>query len=118
MPRVSAVIGFPHGNMSPRIKYEEATQAIEDGAVELDMVMNYGRFLEGHTVTVVHEVSQIVAWAITARPRVLVKAILETCYYRPEQIVAACRLCGLRRGLREDLHGLRPRQCHSRRRTG
>jgi deoxyribose-phosphate aldolase len=93
MPRVCAVIGFPHGNMSPRIKYEEAAQAIEDGAVELDVVINYGRFLEGHTVTVVHELSQILAWAHSAGPRVLVKAILETCYYRPEQIVAACRLC-------------------------
>ena len=59
MPRVCAVIGFPHGNMSPRIKYEEAAQAIEDGAVELDVVINYGRFLEGHTITVVHELSQI-----------------------------------------------------------
>ena len=93
MPRVCAVIGFPHGNMSPRIKYEEAAQAIEDGAVELDVVINYGRFLEGHTITVVHELSQILVRAHSARPRVLVKAILETGYYRPKQIVAACRLC-------------------------
>ena len=45
--RVCAVIGFPHGNTTPEVKQYEARQAIDNGAVELDVVCNYGRFLDG-----------------------------------------------------------------------
>ena len=89
--RVCSVIGFPHGNMSPQTKYLEAAAAIEDGATELDVVMNYGRFLEGRDTVVVQELGRIVQLAHTKK--VLVKAILETCYYQPGQIIEACRLC-------------------------
>ena len=90
-PRVCSVIGFPHGNTSPQIKFLEAAAAIEDGAVELDVVINYGRFLEGRDTVVVQELGRIVQLAHTKK--VLVKAILETCYYQPGQIIEACRLC-------------------------
>ena len=90
-PRVCSVIGFPHGNTSPQVKYLEAAAAIEDGAVELDVVINYGRFLEGRDTVVVQELGRIVQLAHTKK--VLVKAILETCYYQPGQIIEACRLC-------------------------
>ena len=48
-PRVCSVVGFPHGNTSPEAKFNEARAAIEDGAAEIDVVINFGRFLEGAT---------------------------------------------------------------------
>ena len=89
--RVAAVVGFPHGNMPPDIKFYEARQAIEEGASELDVVINFGRFLEGRDDTVRQELTNIVFLA--RKERVPVKAILETCYYQPEQIIDACELC-------------------------
>ena len=44
---ISSVIGFPHGNSTPDAKYYEAVAAMRDGAKELDVVVNYGRFLDG-----------------------------------------------------------------------
>jgi deoxyribose-phosphate aldolase len=90
-PRVCSVIGFPHGNTSPQTKFAEAAAAIEEGAAELDVVINYGRFLEGRIAVVTQEVGRIVQLAHNRK--VLVKAILETCYYQPRQIIEACRLC-------------------------
>src|SRR5512135_2624549 len=40
--KVSAVVGFPHGSNLTKIKVAEAQQAMDDGAVELDMVLNIG----------------------------------------------------------------------------
>ena len=91
--RVASVIGFPHGNVSPEIKFYEARQAIEEGATELDVVINYGRFLEGRDAAVRQELYNIML--IARKERIPVKAILETCYYQPAQIVEACRLCVL-----------------------
>jgi deoxyribose-phosphate aldolase len=89
--RVCSVIGFPHGNTSPQVKFDEARAALEDGALELDVVINFGRFLEGREVVVVQELGRIVQLA--RNKKALVKAILETCYFQPRQIVDACRLC-------------------------
>ena len=65
--RVCSVIGFPHGNMSPQTKYLEAAAAIEDGATELDVVMNYGRFLEGRDTVVVQELGASSSWRTRRR---------------------------------------------------
>lgn len=46
---VGTVIGFPHGTTSTAAKVAEARQAIADGAVELDMVLNIGRLRSGLT---------------------------------------------------------------------
>ena len=89
-PRVSSVIGFPHGNMSPDIKFYEARQAIGDGAIELDVVINYGRFLEDRIASVCQTQRHP---SIRHENQVLVKAILETCYYQPSQITSATELC-------------------------
>jgi len=89
--RVCSVIGFPHGNTSPDIKFDEARAALEDGAVELDVVINFGRFLEGREVVVVQELGRIVQLA--RKKKALVKTILETCYFQPGQIIDACGLC-------------------------
>jgi deoxyribose-phosphate aldolase len=89
--RVCAVIGFPHGNTLIEIKQCEARRAITYGAVELDVVINYGRFLAGHWTSMRSELRGIVEQAHVFD--VKVKATLETCYYTPLQIVEACELC-------------------------
>jgi hypothetical protein len=57
----------------------EARLAIEDGARELDMVMNVGKFLSGDLDWVQRDIEAVVAEA-RKHPGVLVKVILETCY--------------------------------------
>jgi len=88
---ICAVIAFPHGNTLPEAKYAEAVAAMDCGAKELDVVVNYGRFLDGGRQDTFWEIANVVK---AARPRgVLVKALLETCFYTPDQIHKACRLC-------------------------
>ena len=89
--RVCAVVGFPHGNALPAVKLLEATLAIGHGARELDMVINYGHFLAGTRKTAHEELTLLVH---LCKPMgIPVKAILETCYYQPDQIRDACKLC-------------------------
>ena len=66
-PRVCSVIGFPHGNTSPQTKFAEAAAAIQDGAAELDVVINYGRFLEGRIAVVAQELGRIIQLRTTAK---------------------------------------------------
>ena len=88
---VSCVIGFPHGNSTPDAKYREAADALRDGAKELDVVTNYGRFLDGDSSPIIEELEVIVS--VTHGRGAVVKAILETCYYTPKQIRQACDIC-------------------------
>lgn len=86
----SAVIGFPHGAHRPETKALEARLALDDGARELDMVMNVGKFLSGDHELVRRDIAGVVG---EARPRgALVKVILETCYLTVEQVAAACEI--------------------------
>jgi len=87
---VSAVIGFPHGSNRSEVKALEAKLAIEDGAVELDMVMNIGKFLSGDYDFVRKDIESVVAEA--KKSNVIVKVILEICYLSPEQIGKACKI--------------------------
>ncbi len=90
-PNVASVIGFPHGNMSPRAKLEEAKQAVSDGAKELDVVINYGRFNRGDDGIIKEELGRITTFA--HHHNVIVKAILETCTMDIETIRVACWEC-------------------------
>jgi deoxyribose-phosphate aldolase len=86
----SVVVGFPHGANRPEVKALEARLAIADGAAELDMVMNIGKFLSGDLDHVRRDIAAVVA---EARPHgVLVKVILETCYLSLAQVAAACKI--------------------------
>ena len=87
----SVVIGFPHGANRPETKALEAKLAIEDGAKELDMVMNVGKFLTGDLDWVQRDIAGVVAEA-KAAGGILVKVILETCYLSPQQISKACEI--------------------------
>ena len=87
---IASVVGFPHGSHRTDTKAFEARLAIDEGATELDMVMNIGRFLSGDEAAVHDDIAAVVA---AARPhRAVVKVILETCLLSSAQIVAACRI--------------------------
>ena len=87
---VACVIGFPHGSNRPEVKALEARLAIEDGADELDMVMNIGKFHSGDFAHVQRDIEAVVA---EAKPKgVVVKVIMETCWLSPEQIARACKI--------------------------
>ena len=88
---VCVVIGFPHGSNRPEVKGLEAKLAIEDGAKELDMVMNIGKFLSGDYDWVKRDIEAVVAEAKKA-DGVLVKVILETCFLTLEQTAKACEI--------------------------
>ena len=88
--KVCAVIGFPHGANRKETKALEARLALEDGAVELDMVMNVGQFLSGHHEVVQQDIEVVVAEAHAANA--IVKVILETCLLTKEQIAEACHI--------------------------
>jgi deoxyribose-phosphate aldolase len=87
---VSTVVGFPHGSNLTSIKVAEAEQAMDDGAVELDMVLNIGRLRSGDH-DYVREDIQAVCDAAHGRGA-KVKVIFENAYLTDEEKVTACRL--------------------------
>jgi deoxyribose-phosphate aldolase len=86
---VCTVIGFPLGASQSDVKAFETTKAIEDGASEVDMVINIGALKDKNDELVLNDVKAVVNAALS----VPVKVILETCLLDDEQIVRACKLC-------------------------
>jgi len=85
---VGTVISFPHGDSTTSIKVAEADEALDDGAVELDMVLNIGWLLsERHD-----EVQSDIAAVVRVSGDAIVKVILENAYLTDEQKVTACKL--------------------------
>ena len=76
--KVGCVIGFPHGNSSTAVKVFEAEQACNDGAVEIDMVVNIGKVLGGDWDYVEKEIKAITNTC--HQNRAIVKVIFETDY--------------------------------------
>lgn len=87
---VSTTIGFPHGAHVTAIKVAEAQQAMDDGAVELDMVMNIGRLRGGKTDYVRDDIKAVCDAAHARGAKV--KVILENAYLTDGQKVLACKL--------------------------
>ena len=87
---VTTVVGFPHGSSTTATKLCEAREALADGAVELDMVLNIGKLRSGETAYVEEEIRQICVLA--HQSGALVKVILENHYLNDSQKTAACRL--------------------------
>lgn len=87
--KVCTVIGFPLGATSSASKAFETAHAIEQGANEVDMVMNIGELLAGHDQAVQKDIEAVVQ----AAQGKIVKVILETCLLNDAQIERACSLC-------------------------
>jgi deoxyribose-phosphate aldolase len=89
--KVCTVIGFPLGATTTKIKRAEAEEAIENGAQEIDMVINVGHLKSGDYDYVFNDVNQVVLAA--KRKRVITKVILETALLDDKEKVAACMIC-------------------------
>ncbi len=87
---VCTVIGFPLGATTTKTKVFEATQAVADGARELDMVIAIGQIKAGHYLDVAEDVWQVVNAGHAQGA--LVKVIIETALLNDEEKVAACLL--------------------------
>jgi deoxyribose-phosphate aldolase len=85
-------IGFPHGGHATAIKVAEARQALDDGGVELDMVVNLSKLLSGDWGYVRDEIKAIVDLAHERSGKV--KVIFENCYLGNDHIIRLCEVCG------------------------
>lgn len=88
--KVCTVIGFPLGATSPKVKAFETQNAIEDGATEIDMVINIGALKAGDHELVARDIRGVVSVAHAADA--LVKVIIETALLTEEEKIVACLL--------------------------
>ncbi len=89
--RVTTVIGFPHGATTTQSKVFETKEAIENGAVELDVVLNIGKLKSRDYDYVKADLQALTAAA--HEKNVVVKVIFENCYLDDEEKIAACGIC-------------------------
>lgn len=89
---VGTVIGFPHGNSSIAIKLAETEQALADGAVEIDMVVNIGKVLGKDWDYVTAEIRAINS--ATTRRNAILKVIFENDYLPDDATkIKLCEIC-------------------------
>ncbi|MEW4370815.1 deoxyribose-phosphate aldolase [Paenibacillus kandeliae] len=86
---VCTVIGFPLGANTPEVKAFEASNAIANGATEVDMVINIGALKDGNNELVERDIRAVVD---AAKGKALVKVIIETCLLTDEEKVRASEL--------------------------
>lgn len=87
---VCTVIGFPHGSTTTAVKAFETADAIKNGAVEIDMVINVSALLSGDYDFVEQDIRAVVEVAHAAGASV--KVIFETAFLNDQLIVKACEL--------------------------
>ncbi|SHH63117.1 deoxyribose-phosphate aldolase [Sporanaerobacter acetigenes] len=87
--KVATVIGFPLGSTPKEVKAFEAVEAMENGADELDMVINIGALKSKDYDTVKEDIKAVVD---AAKGKALVKVIIETCLLNDEEKVKACEI--------------------------
>lgn len=88
--RVGAAIGFPLGQSTSGVKAFETHDAIQNGAGEIDMVINLRALQAGDTTLLRKEIADMVQ---ACRPAgVICKVILETCYLTDPQKQRVCRI--------------------------
>lgn len=86
---VCTVVGFPLGMSDTRVKAFETKAAIEDGAQEIDMVINVGALKDCKYDYVRNDIKTLKE---TCGTKVTLKVILETCLLTEEEIIKACEL--------------------------
>lgn len=87
--KIATVIGFPLGAGATQAKIKEAVIAVEQGADEIDMVINIGYLKDGVFEKVEKEISEIKE----AIGNTILKVILETCYLSKDEILKAIEIC-------------------------
>ena len=86
---VCSVIGFPLGAMCFSAKAFEARQAVEDGAQELDMVLNIGAMKSGDIKAVEQDIQAV---RLEANSPIILKVIIETCLLTDDEKARACEI--------------------------
>ncbi|MGE5432566.1 MAG: deoxyribose-phosphate aldolase [Syntrophomonadaceae bacterium] len=89
--KVCTVIGFPLGATTTEVKRFEAEQALQNGAQEIDMVLNVGMLKQGDNDYVFNDINQVVLAA--KKHNAVCKVILETALLTDEEKVRACLIC-------------------------
>ncbi|KAI9024946.1 deoxyribose-phosphate aldolase [Phycomyces nitens] len=89
---VGTVISFPHGNATTSAKIAEAVQAVRDGAIELDVVINIGHLKSGLIEECEKEITAVIEASKAENENVVFKIIFENAYLTKDEIVAACKL--------------------------
>lgn len=87
---VCTVVGFPLGATLPQVKAYEAQQAIEDGATEVDMVMNIGALKSKDYELVERDIAAVVRTC--HNDQAICKVIIEAALLTDEEKVKACQL--------------------------
>jgi len=85
---ICTVIGFPNGYSTTVVKKAETIDAIENGADEIDMVINVGALKEGNTDLVLEEIKVLKA----ACGKKVLKVIIEACLLTEEEKITMCNL--------------------------
>jgi deoxyribose-phosphate aldolase len=89
---VGCVIGFPSGNSAIDVKVFETEKACKDGAVEIDMVINIAKALQGDWDYIEREIDAVTS--MCHKYGAVVKVIFETDYVsNPDDIVKLCEIC-------------------------
>jgi deoxyribose-phosphate aldolase len=89
---VSTVVGFPHGNSRVDVKVFETERAIDDGAEEIDMVVNIGKVLSEDWEYVRNEIAAIVG--VTRKHKAALKVIFENDYLMGDlHKIKLCEIC-------------------------
>ena len=87
--KVCTVVGFPLGNSSTKSKVAEAKQAVEDGAKEIDMVMNISRLKSKNYLYVFKDIVDV----RSAIGNIPLKVIIEISELSKNEIIKACEIC-------------------------
>ncbi|AZI13391.1 deoxyribose-phosphate aldolase [Avibacterium paragallinarum] len=87
--KICTVVGFPLGANLSSVKAFEASEAIKQGADEIDMVINVGLVKAQQWQAVEQDIAEV----LTACQGKTLKVILETCLLSKEEIVKACEIC-------------------------
>jgi len=85
---ICTVIGFPNGNSTTATKCFETSEAVDNGAKEIDMVINIGWVKEGRYEDILEEINQVKK----ACKGKLLKVIIETCLLTNEEKIKMCEV--------------------------
>ena len=86
--RICTVIGFPNGNTTTTVKAFETKEALDNGADEIDMVINIGALKEGNDSYIQNEI-RILKEICGSH---ILKVIIETCLLTEEEKIRMCRI--------------------------
>ena len=87
---ICTVVGFPHGSSTTDSKVFETRDAVNNGATEIDMVLNIGEMKSGNLDYVRQDIAAVVE---ASGDNIIVKVILENAYLTKDEIHQACILC-------------------------